>query len=219
MTRGTIVTLTAEQRRIRMLWLAQEATFKAIDVGITARYSHSDRIVPGYTIITGDTKCCDGFYLLKEYNGGKDPTAIDPFDRWSKPGSATVNRTADCIGGMAWCGGFDRYQPVRFAHLYDGWINTDSMIEDAKTVAKCFRFLDHPEPGCFVVFSSGSVGHAIGHIGGVTSVTGEWHPANIDSWRGLGVVDMAARVGPGNRRGNPLTWYNARASFIVPTMT
>ncbi len=160
----------------------------------------------------GSPECVDGYYLLKDHNGGKDPTAADPFDRWQKEGSAFVNRTADCIGGAAWCGGFDRYQPERFAHIYGGWINTDSMLLDALGRQKCFVTIDRPVPGCFVVAPSHSPGHVIGHIGTVVSVPAEWDPEIADCWRRVGVVDVASR-GAGvraNRETTAAGWFAAR---------
>ncbi len=164
--------------------------------------------------------CAVGYYLLKDHNGGKDPTARDPFDRWSKPGSIFVNVTADCIGGAAWCGGFDRYQPVRFAHLYGGWINTDSMLMDTRGPARCFVDLARPEPGCFVVCKSGSPGHHIGHIGVVVEVPAEWDRAERDCWKRLGVVDVAS-TGSGNRanmRRTGVGWFRTDAAFVKSTM-
>lgn len=210
MTRGIVLPLTAQQRVTRMKWLAQQVALDALDSYATGYH------VAGYE--HDRDRCCDGYYLLKDHNGGKDPTAIDPFDRWTKDGGTTINRTADCIGGMVWCGGFDRYQPKRFDHLYDGWINTDSMLMDARGPAKCFRLLKQPELGCFVVFASGSGGHAIGHIGGVISAPDVWHNDDA-SWKALRTVDMAARSGPGNREGNPAVWRAAGAAFVVSTMT
>ncbi len=230
MTRGLVLPSTAQQRVTRMRWLAGEATFNELDTEIEARYDPNKRDIPGYYNITEATRCCSGYYLLKDHNGGKDPTAIDPFDRWSNDAPPLyarpdftvpfLNRTADCIGGMVWCGMFDRYQPKRFSHLYDGWINTDSMLMDARGPKKCFRLLDRPEPGCFVVFASGDGGHSIGHIGGITDVPAEWDRTKVECWQALGVVDMAARTPkPGNARGNPLVWYHAQGSFVVSTMT
>lgn len=166
------------------------------------------------------TLCPDLFYLLKDHNGGKDPTAADPADRWSNPGSKFVNRTVDCIGGQAWVGGFDRYQPVRFSHIYDGWINTDSMIMDAKGPKQCFVSIPEPEAGCYVVCASGSRGHPIGHIGGVMRVNGtKWDPANIQCWMDLDVVDCAARgTSPANARTTARGWFNTNALFVVPIM-
>lgn len=168
-------------------------------------------------------ECVAGYYLLKDYNGGKDPTAADPFDRWTKPGGKTVNRTADCIGGAAWCGGFDRYQPSRFAHIYSGWINTDSMIMDAKGPAKCFEVLGLPTPGCFVVAPSNSPGHTIGHIGVVIDVPAEWDPEVADCWKRLAVVDVASR-GAGvraNRQTTGVGWHRSRrqGAFVRSLMS
>jgi hypothetical protein len=238
--RGVVLPLTAAQRVTRMRWLAGEATIDQLDAHVRRPSIDELHTIPGYEAARMPLKICDIYYLLKDHNGGKDPTALDFADRWSAPDEiarevkakrealaaghtkwkrAFVNRTADCIGGMAWCGGFDRYQPVRFAHIYGGWVNTDSMIQDARGPAKCFKLLSRPEPGCFVVFASGQGGHKVGHIGGVIDVPAEWDLTATTCWNAIGVVDMAARVGPGNRRGNPLTWKNAGGVFIVSTMT
>jgi hypothetical protein len=171
-----------------------------------ARYLASDECVAGYYRLNGDADD------LPPYNGGKDPTAADPFDRWSKPGKTFVNITADCIGGASWAGGFDRYQPVRFAHVYKGWINTDSMLIDAKEHKRCFVTLDRPELGCFVVAPSGSPGHSVGHIGTIIGVPAEWDPDVRECWKLLRVVDVADR-GAGvraNRETNALGWFAAR---------
>ncbi len=162
-------------------------------------------------------KCVTGYYLLKDHNGGKDPTAADPFDRWRKPGSKQVNITSDCIGGAAWCGGFDRYQPERFAHLYKGWCNTDSILLDARGPAKCFEEIDRPTPGCFVVCRSGSPGHKVGHIGTVVSVPAEWDATKRECWEAIGVVDVAS-TGAGKRANTLRTargWFGTGARFVV----
>jgi hypothetical protein len=203
--RGYLVPLTAAQRLARARYLAQQIAISEID-----SYIRKDG---------APTMCPDGYYLLSDYNGGKDPTAPDPFDRWSKPGSTFVNRTADCIGGAAWIGGFDRYQPKRFAHIYSGWINTDSMIQDARGPAKCFRALATPEPGCFVVCASGSPGHSIGHIGTVIAVPASWNEAQKSSWEALSVVDVASRTpDKANQMTTGRGWFGANALFIVSIM-
>jgi hypothetical protein len=67
-----------------------------------------------------------GLYSLSAGdNGGSDPYAPGP---WSVDGK---RKTSDCIGTASWARGFDRFQPKRFAHLYGGYINTDSMLLDA----------------------------------------------------------------------------------------
>lgn len=189
MTRGLVLGLSLDQ------------------VAARARYLGSDECVVGYYRLNGAS---DG---LPAYNGGKDPRAADPFDRWHKPGSDFVNITSDCIGGASWCGGFDRYQPERFAHIYDGWINTDSMLLDAKGVARCFELLDRPTVGCFIVAPTGSPGHAkCGHIGTVVEVPAEWDSGAIECWRLVKVVDVASR-GAGVRANKETTaagWFAAR---------
>lgn len=169
-------------------------------------------------LVSGD--CPDIYYRLSGFNGGKDPTATDPGDRWIAAGGSNVNVTADCIGGMAWCGGWDRYQPQRFAHLYDGWINTDSMrLDISQAGGRCFMRLSRPEVGCFIVCASGSHGHTIGHIGGVIGGADEWADTH-DGWSGLQVANVAAYAQPS--RANKLTtgigWYGADAWFVKSIM-
>ena len=205
MVRGVVVSLTPAQRVQRALYLVGRAAIDTLD--------------PDVRKAGAPPMCPDGFYLLKDHNGGKDPTAPDPFDRWRKPGKTFENRTADCIGGAAWIGGFDRYQPTRFAHIYSGWINTDSMSQDAKGPAKCFEAIDSPEPGSFVVCVSGSRGHAVGHIGTVVEVPAEWDPTVRECWNALGVVDVAART---PQKANQMTtgrgWFNTGALFVRSIM-
>ncbi len=226
MSRGLVVPLTALERRERLLYLAGESRLDKLThvqkdpatLVALGGYStdHGDLITP--------VKCPTIYYLLKDHNGGTDPTAPDPASRWRKPKTVEqpdpiLNRTCDCIGGQAWVGGFDRYQPKRFSHIYDGWINTDSMRMDAGGPKKCFKRLAVPEVGCFVVFASGAGGHKVGHIGGIVSVPAEWDPTVRECWQALGVIDVAGRVGRANVRGNGLTWYAKNAWFIVSTMT
>ncbi len=221
-----VLGLTAKQRLDRMLYLVGACTLEKLT---HVNQNHENlRVLGGYFTAGGElitpVKCPTFYYLLKDFNGGMDPTAPDPATRWRKPRThekpdPILNRTSDCIGGMAWCGGFDRYQPKRFDHIYGGWINTDSMTQDAGGPAQCFKRLERPEPGCFVVFKSGAGGHKVGHIGGVVSVPAEYAPETREWWMELGVVDVAARIGRANARGNGLTWYRKDAWFIVPTMT
>jgi len=158
-------------------------------------------------------QCPDIYYRLEYPNGGTDPAAKDPGARWSKPGSTFVNVTADCIAGAAWCGGWDRYQPIRFAHLYDGSINCDSMRFDIEGPGKCFERIDRPEPGCMVVYGSVDAngdGHRdrVGHIGTVVAVPLEWDPKEYDCWKRVKVVDIAARTPQrANQYTTGLTWF------------
>ncbi len=201
MTRGALVPLKLEQVASRARYLAGLVTDEALD-----RHVHAPARL-----------CPIGYYRLDDHNGGKDPNAPDPFSRWAKPGSTFVCVTSDCIGGAAWCGGFDRYQPQRFAHIYGGWINTDSMRLDAGGPAKCFERLERPTPGCFVVFASGAHGHRVGHIGTVIGVPAEWDAKERECWQALQVVDIAARAGRANRLTTGSGWYGV-GWFIRSTM-
>lgn len=207
--RGAVVPLTPEQVVKRALYLAGKISIDELDP-----YVRKD----------GAPKMCpDIFYLLKGYNGGKDPTASDPADRWSNPGSTFVNRTCDCSGGNSWMHGFDRYQPVRGAHVYDGWFNTDSKIIDAKGPQKCFKSVGRPDPGTIIVCQSGSPGHTIGHEGCVVGYRGDlskWDPKVAANWALIDVVDVAA-VGAGKRANTLRTgrgWAGTGAMFLVSVM-
>jgi hypothetical protein len=194
-TRGTVVQLAPSDIVARALYLAGEVTSAELDPHVR----------------NPAKVCATGYYRLKDHNGGKDPTAPDPFTRWQG------NVTSDCMGGAAWCGGFDRYQPARFP-LYDGWINTDSMVMDTAGPKACFRALPRPEPGCFIVCRSGTPGHRVGHIGVVVDVPAEWDRTKRECWEAIGVVDIAARKGRANRRTTGRGWFGAGAVFAVSTM-
>jgi len=230
-SRGTVVPLTPEQTVRRWLYLAGELPITALD-----DYVRKDGAA---------TMCPTIYYLLREHNGGKDPTAPNPADYWSsdaelarcrretaaalkggpRPTPPFVNRTADCVAAVAWGQGWDRYQPRRGSHIYDGWINTDSMREDAAGPAKCFRRIDRPEPGALVVFGSDPLrkahGISIGHVAGVVGYAfPEWDPRVRECWDAIRVVDISAR-GAGTRanlarRGG--LWFGKDSWFLVPTM-
>lgn len=204
MTRGVVLPLTAKQRIQRALYLAKLADITTLDPWVRTK--------------DAPLRCPDGYYLLHDHNGGKDPTAPDPFDRWHKEGSEFTNRTADCIGGAAWIGGWDRYQPIRFP-LYSGWINTDSMRMDARGAMTCFVRMAAPEPGCYVVAASGSHGHKIGHIGTVVGGYEAFDAREQACWEALEVVDVASRSPrPANQLTTGRGWYGCDAWFVVPVM-
>jgi len=204
--RGLVLPLTSQQRVQRALYIAKLADISTLDMWIPRAGAPA--------------RCPDIYYLLHEHNGGKDPTRPDPADRWHKDGSTFENRTCDCIGAASWIGGWDRYQPIRFAHIYKGWINTDSMRLDAGGPAKCFRKIDAPVPGCYVVCATGSPGHPnAGHIGTVVGGCEGFDRKNRDSWLQLEVVDVAKRdPNPANALTTGRGWYGADAWFVVPTM-
>lgn len=205
--RGNVVPLLRTQRVRRALYLAGLCTIDDLDP-----YVRRDG---------AEKHCPDIFYRLKDYNGGKDPTAAHPADVWyetDKQGVRHERRTGDCISAAAWIGGWDRYQPQRFG-FYSGWINTDSMRMDAAGPAKCFARIHSPESGCYVVAGSGSRGHAIGHIGTIIGGCDDFDASKLECWQALEVVDIASR---GKRPANQLTtgrgWYDCDAYFVVPVM-
>lgn len=79
--------------------------------------------------------------------GGRDPKASTPF---TKRNGLTGS---DCVGFTSWCLGHDRYQPETF-ELYDGWINTDSLMADAVGARQWYERVGRPESGDVVVFPS-----------------------------------------------------------------
>ena len=217
MTRNLVLPLTDEQIVARALYLARVAPISSLDSYVRRPAGAAD-----------DTKCQDIFYLLKEHNGGKDPTAPDPADRWSRQGETFINRTCDCIGGACWCAGFDRWQPIRFAHVpgYDGWINTDSMIWEARHAGRCFAASSEPKPGWFIVCESGTLHHVIGHIGVIIGYAlPSWDPADHRCWAAIRVVNVAAYKTPVGAPGvaNQVTtgagWFGTGAMFLRSKMT
>jgi hypothetical protein len=208
--RGIVLPLSAEQRLNRMLYLAKLKPISVLDE---------------FVMRMPDTPqtCPDIYYLLHDFNGGKNPQAPDPADRWVKPGGKHVNRTCDCIGGMAWAGGWDRYQPIRFSHIYQGWINTDSMRADARGPELCFIKLDKPELGCYVVYGSDphkkTHGVPVGHIGGVVGVPDDWNERDRDCWKAMKIVDVANRTPkPANKLTSALGWWGKDAWFVRSVM-
>ncbi len=204
-TRGRIVPLTPSQVVARARYLAGELAVHELDDHVLLRTDTPEH-------------CPVIYYRLHDHNGGKDPTTTDPADRWtSDTGVACV--TCDCIGGASWCAGFDRYQPDRFAHIYDGWINTDSALMDAHGPAKCFTDVRRPDPGTMIVCRSGSLHHTVGHVGTVVGYKlAEWDASIPACWEAIDVVDVAGRAGRANMRTTGRGWFGTGAGFLRSTM-
>lgn len=133
----------------------------------------TDRIAKAWFWSTQKAK-----YILGE--GGREPTNATPFtpDKKGTLGS-------DCVGWVLWCLGIDRYQPKLFTY-YDGWMNTDSIIDDAKSGVggKLWKLLKRPEVGSLIIFPSlrsGGKMTRMGHVGLVVEVPAEW-PDDFMSW-------------------------------------
>jgi hypothetical protein len=226
--RGVVVPLTDDQVVARALYLAGKRPLSTLD-----EYVRRDALeLRAWGYEQADTSpvfCPDLYYLLQEHNGGKDPTAPDPADRWSKPGATFQNRTVDCSGGNAWMHGFDRYQPKRMATAvgYDGWWNTDSKIIDARRTVidgsqpRCFEDVERPEPGAIITCRSGSHGHRVGHEGCVIAVHClEWDAQSRECWDLVDVVDCAQRSpNKTNKQTTARGWFGTGAMFLRSVMT
>ena len=126
-------------------------------------------------------------YRLSKYNGGKDPYADHPAD-WSY-GLRTP--TSDCAGFVAWALGYDRKQIGTFPK-WGGWINTDSMIAEARQFGDWFEEISEPEVGCLLVTPSiykGGKRTKVGHVGMVVEVPEVWD----GDTRSLTVVHCSSR--------------------------
>jgi hypothetical protein len=203
--RGLVVSLSPAETVTRALYLAGERTIVDLDEHVLIRTDTPER-------------CPTIYYRLKGFNGGRDPRATDPATRWIEDGGKQVNVTADCVGGASWCGGWDRFQPERFEHIYEGWINTDSMMMDATKPRRCFEPSPVPRPGWMVVCGSGSRGHKVGHVGTIVSVPAEWDETKRECWDAIGVVDIAGRDGRANMRTTGRGWFGTDAMFLRSAM-
>lgn len=211
MSRGTVVPLTPAEIVTRARFLAGEVGGEALDEYVLFPLPECPVI---YYRLNGKH---DGY---PAYNGGKDPMASSPADLWSKKGSTFVNVTSDCMGGAAWCSGFDRYQPQRMpaSIRYKGWYNTDSMLMDARGPAACFIDVGRPQLGSMITCASKTPGHRVGHVGIVVDVPAEWDPSKRGCWEAIGVVDVAGRKGRANMRTTGRGWYGTGARFLRSVM-
>lgn len=102
--------------------------------------------------------------------GGRDPRAHTPVTTrsdYSPPATGS-----DCVGLAMWISMLDRFNPT--FPIYGGWMNTDSIAEEARTKGHWYRVTHAPEPGDLVLFTSlyvkGKLVEA-GHIGFMISPT------------------------------------------------
>lgn len=215
--RGVVLPLTDKQILQRALYFAGKASIDTLDEYV--RKGGAPRMCP------------DIYYLLKGHNGGKDPTAPDPADRWTKPGSTFINRTCDCSGADHWMEGSDRYQPVRMRKSvgYDGWFNTDSKYIDATSALqpgekRCYEVDPLPNVARIIVCKSGSPGHDVGHEGRIVGYRGDitkFDPKNRAHWDLIDVVDCSS-TGAGKRANLLRTgrgWFGTNALFLRSVMT
>lgn len=87
---------------------------------------------------------------------------------------AAVVRACDCTGFLCWSLGISRKAPRREPWTQpDGWINTDSIWNDAMHDGALFRRIDRAAPGCVVVYPKAGSQENYGHDGLVTEVDGQ----------------------------------------------
>jgi hypothetical protein len=147
--------------------------------------------------------------------GGRDPQASTPFTKRNGV------LGSDCVGFTSWCLGHDRFQPETF-DLYDGWINTDSLMADARGARQWYREVDVPAPGDVVVFPSLHAGGKrirIGHIALVVEVPGDmpvgvWTREDRRAW--LSRVKVIDCAGAAARRPYAVKETTAAASWDKP---
>lgn len=146
--------------------------------------------------------------------GGKDPHAPDP--RSEKDGKFGL----DCTGGDAYASGISRFQ--KNFPLYGGWINTDSIVADARGDQTLFELLDRPVRGCGLVFCGIDFDHdgdreRIGHKAWVSSVDPSFNPKSPDYklvtiWDCAGSNSgLAGAVGDVFK--HPAGYFNGKATF------
>jgi hypothetical protein len=137
--------------------------------------------------------------------GGRDPHA-------SAPDSIVRGRRGcDYAGFLAWCFGYDRHQRG-FTSGWD-WINADSMIVEAETLAAWFRQLPEPELGAVVAYSSIDLerdGHRErkGHAGLVVALPAKWS-TDDGAWAAMRVIHCAPSIQ--RRRGHAIDETHAVA--------
>lgn len=105
--------------------------------------------------------------------GGRDPRADDP--RSEVDG---VNGL-DCSGAHAAARRFARKQ--KNFRYYGGWVNTDSMIADARGKQDLYEPLDRPVPGAVLVFCGIDIDNdgkrnRVGHVADVDEIAATFDP-------------------------------------------
>ncbi len=128
---------------------------------------------------------------MKWPNGGSDPLAPRPCVKVLPTDEYYV---CDCVGAVAWFSGFPRRPLSSIVGLpifpdtpsiRGGWINTDSMYEEAERDHTWFQVLPQPELGCIVVYHSRSdrfpKNPKVGHTGIVSFVPEDLDPKTLFS--------------------------------------
>lgn len=147
--------------------------------------------------------------------GGRSPAAEGP-----EGPVGPVNGRVGCDGPgfVAWCLGYDRYQPG-FAGGWD-WVGPDSMILEAESSGRWFRPLGGPEVGALIVYPSIELARdgrtdRPGHVGLIAATPPAWTREEA-RWAALRVIHCAAslqrRYGHAIDETHAVAW-SGRASF------
>jgi len=189
-------------------------------------------------------------YRLKYPNGGKDPRTKHPAMSYASPELKRTILVCDCVGFAAWCSGFSRLQDgtEQFPKFPDtptisgGYINTDSMIEEALGFERrkgqapykggtWFKVLANPKPGCLVVFHKRNSLYPnnplVGHVGVVSQVPAEaydekdrelyFKPNTRNHKYGIQVIDCSSvdkTGGTAVREGSGSKWAKKKSLFL-----
>lgn len=144
--------------------------------------------------------------------GGRDPCASGP--------ESMLGARCGCDGPgfIAWCLGYDRYQPG-FAGGWD-WVGPDSMIVDAESTRAWFDTVAAPEAGALIAYPSIDLERdgrtdRPGHVGLIVDVPAAW--SRLETvWSALRVIHCAQslqrRVGHAIDETHGVAW-SQRASF------
>lgn len=146
--------------------------------------------------------------------GGKDPHASDP--RSEKDGKFGL----DCTGGDSYASAIARFQ--KNFPLYGGWINTDSIVADARGDQVLFELLDKPVRGCGLVFCGIDFDHdgdreRIGHKAWVSAIDPSFDPKHPD-YRLVTIWDCAGSNSTlagavGDVMKHPAGYFNGKDTF------
>jgi hypothetical protein len=96
-------------------------------------------------------------------NGGSRPAADHCASVWQD--KHVTWKTADCVGFLAWCMGFDRYQPPT-------WWNQNFILRDARGPRKFWKLVESPAVGDVALVpdlpATATTRKRVGHVGLVT---------------------------------------------------
>src|SRR5262249_33117222 len=137
--------------------------------------------------------------------GGRDASARTP------ESIVRGRRGCDDAGFLAWCLGYDRYQPG-FTPASD-WVNAHSMIYEAETLRAWFQPLVTPETGavsayCSIELERDGRRDRAGHAALVVDVPDRWPPDDA-AWTALRIIHCSPSIQ--RRRGHAIDETHAAA--------